>query len=137
MTIFLCLDDADGLAFNHRRQSRDRVLCKRIAALSKGGVLRMNTRTSALFEGINAPNICAEDDFAAHLAPGDFAFAECIDPAPLLEKADRLTVFRWNRRYPADLHFSVPETWKKVSEAEFEGSSHPKITQEDYVKCEN
>ena len=61
MTIFLCLDDADGLAFNRRRQSRDRVLCERIAALSKSGVLRMNTRTSSLFEGINAPNICAED----------------------------------------------------------------------------
>ena len=31
MTIFICLDDADGLAFNHRRQSRDRVLCEHIA----------------------------------------------------------------------------------------------------------
>ena len=55
MTIFLCLDDADGLAFNRRRQSRDRVLCERIAALSKSGVLRMNTRTSALFEGLKKP----------------------------------------------------------------------------------
>ena len=35
------------------------------------------------------------------------------------------------------LYFSVPEGWKKVREIEFEGSSHPTITQEDYVKCEN
>lgn len=137
MTIFLCLDDADGLAFNRRRQSRDRVLCERIAVLSKSGVLRMNTRTSALFEGINAPNICAENDYAEKAAKGDFCFVECADPAPLLKKADRLTVFRWNRRYPADLHFSVPDGWRKAGENEFEGSSHPVITQEDYVKCEN
>ena len=57
--------------------------------------------------------------------------------SPLLKKADRLTVFRWNRRYPADLHFSVPDGWRKTGENEFEGSSHPVITQEDYVKCEN
>ena len=63
MTIFICLDDADGLAFNHRRQSRDRILCEHIVALSQKGVLRMNTSSFSLFSGINAPNICAEDDF--------------------------------------------------------------------------
>ena len=37
MTIFICLDDADGLAFNHRRQSRDRILCEpHRRALAKG-----------------------------------------------------------------------------------------------------
>ena len=51
MTIFICLDDADGLAFNHRRQSRDRVLCEHIAALSQKGVLRMNTSSFPLFPG--------------------------------------------------------------------------------------
>ena len=126
MTIFICLDDADGLAFNHRRQSRDRVLCEHIAALSQKSVLRMNTSSFSLFSGINAPNICAEDDFMQHAQPDDFCFLECADPTPYLGLASCLTVFRWNRRYPADLHFSVPE-----------GSSHPTITQEDYVKCEN
>ena len=114
MTIFICLDDADGLAFNHRRQSRDRILYEHIA-----------------------PNICAEDNFMQHAQPNDFCFLECADPTPHLSFASHLTVFRWNRRYPADLHFSVPECWKKVRETEFEGSSHPTITQEDYVKCEN
>ncbi|MEE0389497.1 MAG: ribonuclease Z [Agathobaculum sp.] len=137
MTIFICLDDADGLAFNHRRQSRDRVLCEHIAALSQKSVLRMNTSSFSLFSGINAPNICAEDDFMQHAQPDDFCFLECADPTPYLGLASCLTVFRWNRRYPADLHFSVPEGWKKVRETEFEGSSHPTITQEDYVKCEN
>ena len=80
MTIFICLDDADGLAFNHRRQSRDRVLCEHIAALSQKGVLRMNTSSFPLFSGINAPNICAEDDFMQHAQPNDFCFLECADP---------------------------------------------------------
>ena len=120
MTIFICLDDADGLAFNHRRQSRDRILCEHIAALSQKGVLRMNTSSFSLFSGINAPNICAEDDFMQHAQPDDFCFLECADPTPYLGLASCLTVFRWNRR-----------------ETEFEGSSHPTITQEDYVKCEN
>ena len=74
MTIFICLDDADGLAFNHRRQSRDRVLCEHIAALSQKGVLRMNTSSFPLFSGINAPNICAEDEFMQHAQPNDFCF---------------------------------------------------------------
>ena len=77
MTIFICLDDADGLAFNHRRQSRDRVLCEHIAALSQKGVLRMNTSSFPLFSGINAPNICAEDEFMQHAQPNDFCFLEC------------------------------------------------------------
>lgn len=80
MTIFLCLDDADGLAFNRRRQSRDRVLCERIAVLSKSGVLRMNTRTSALFDGINAPNICAEDDYAEKGREGRFLLCRVRRP---------------------------------------------------------
>ena len=112
MTIFICLDDADGLAFNHRRQSRDRILCEHIAALSQKGVLRMNTSSFPLFSGINAPNICAEDNFMQHAQPNDFCFLECADPTPHLSFASHLTVFRWNRRYPADLHFSVPECWK-------------------------
>ena len=84
MTIFICLDDADGLAFNHRRQSRDRVLCEHIAALSQKSVLRMNTSSFSLFSGINAPNICAEDDFMQHAQPDDFCFLECADPTPYL-----------------------------------------------------
>ena len=98
MTIFICLDDADGLAFNHRRQSRDRILCEHIAALSQKGVLRMNTSSFSLFSGINALNICAEDDFMQHAQPDDFCFLECTDPTPYLGFASCLTVFRWNRR---------------------------------------
>ena len=30
MKLILCVDDKGGLAFNHRRQSRDRVLNERI-----------------------------------------------------------------------------------------------------------
>ena len=72
-----------------------------------------------------------------HAQPDDFCFLECTDPTPYLGLASCLTVVRWNRRYPADLHISVPEGWKKVRETEFECSYHPTITQEDYVKCDN
>ena len=30
MRVIVCVDDNGGMLFNHRRQSRDRVLCERV-----------------------------------------------------------------------------------------------------------
>ena len=35
MKLIVCMDDKNGMAFNHRRQSRDRVLAKRIMELTE------------------------------------------------------------------------------------------------------
>ena len=34
MRVIVCVDDNGGMLFNHRRQSRDRVLCERVLQMA-------------------------------------------------------------------------------------------------------
>ncbi len=48
-----------------------------------------------------------------------------------------LVLYRWNRRYPADVYLDIrpePPGWRLVSREEFSGSSHPRITKEVYQR---
>ena len=120
MKLILCVDDKGGLAFNHRRQSRDRVLNEHI--LMHCGMHRL----------------CIAEDCLERAEEDDYCFAEVHNPAPYLNKVQQVILYHWNRVYPADRYFTLPETgWTKQSETEFAGSSHEKITEEVFVKCEN
>lgn len=47
MKLIVCMDDKNGMAFNHRRQSRDRVLAERIMELTENAKLyRLYSRFS-------------------------------------------------------------------------------------------
>ena len=52
------------------------------------------------------------------------------------EKIEKIVLFRWNRHYPADVHFQFPGKWHLVQTEDFPGSSHEKITMEVYERCE-
>ena len=52
----------------------------------------------------------------------------------LLSSAEKLIVYRWNRIYPSDVKAEL-SGWQKVSEDDFIGSSHDKITEEIYEKA--
>ena len=44
-------------------------------------------------------------------------------------------LYRWNRRYPSDLKFDLPlEGFTLRQRQEFAGYSHPKITEEVYLR---
>ena len=45
------VDNSMGMLFNHRRQSRDRVLVQRILEITRGHALWMNAYTAAAFTG--------------------------------------------------------------------------------------
>ena len=50
---------------------------------------------------------------------------------------DKMIVYYWNRRYPSDLKFDIDFSngkWEIVSEEEFEGNSHDKITKKVILK---
>jgi hypothetical protein len=50
-------------------------------------------------------------------------------------KIEKIIVFWWNRHYPSDRKFDLDlSKWNKVSEEEFAGYSHEKITKEVYEK---
>ena len=138
MKLILCVDDKGGLAFNHRRQSRDRVLNEHILMHCGMHRLWISPYTAKLFGADTAVRLCIAEDCLERAEEDDYCFAEVHNPAPYLNRVQQVIVYHWNRDYPADRYFTLPETgWMKQSETEFAGSSHEKITEEVFVKCEN
>ena len=102
MQVIVCVDDDMGMFFNHRRQSRDRILIQRILERVKGKRILMNTYSAELFEGNE--NICIDDDFLKNAGDGDICFVENEALSGYMEKIEKIIVYKWNRRYPADLY---------------------------------
>ena len=136
MILMAAVDDGMGLMFNHRRQSRDRLLRQRMLELAGDRTLWMDGCSAAQFgRELEGRNVRVEEDFLAQAAPGDFCFLEDRSPLPAAERIERLILFRWNRAYPADLRFDLDlGCWRLTEALDFPGSSHDKITQEVYVR---
>ena len=129
MTLYICLDDRNGLQFNKRRQSRDSAVLEDIRSHLAGNLL-----IEAFSE-----KLIREADIPCVLPPetAEDYFAETIPSAEILEKTEKLVIYRWNRHYPSDvrwepdlaaLGFVLQET------TEFPGTSHEKITREVYER---
>ena len=135
MKIIVCLDENNGMAFNGRRQSRDRTVRADMLALT-GGRLCMSPYSARQFtEKPVAWRV--EDDYWQNAGPDDYCFVETEDPAPWASAADQIIIYRWHRVYPADVAFTVPlaETgWHLVEHTEWSGTSHDRITREVYAK---
>ena len=127
MTLFICVDDGLGLAFNGRRQSRDSIVCADI--LNSCGELTVSSYSAPLFDGAK---VRVDDKLG-----GEAVFAEREDAAELAGKAEKLVIYNWNRRYPADVR--LPQRAEELGfslaeRAEFAGSSHEKIVKEIYIR---
>lgn len=127
MILALCVDNAMGLMFSRRRQSKDAAVRERLLALS-GGRLRMSPYSAKQFDA----DIYAGEDYLSGAQDGDWCFVENGDYQAFADKAERIVLFQWNRDYPADLYFKFPGQWHLVSTEDFPGTSHEKITQEVY-----
>ena len=133
MILMVCIDDAGGLMFNHRRQSQDRILRARMLELASGAKLWVTPYTARQFEA-DAP-LQVSDAPWAEAGAGDFYFAE--DGEIPVERADKVYLFRWNRLYPSDrkLECDLLAAGFALSESEeLVGYSHELITQELYTK---
>ena len=130
MRLIVCIDDKGGMAFNHRRQSRDRVVTKKIEGLAREDILR----TSLYYAKLFPPDVIeSSEDYLSQAAEDDFCFVELENVTPYEHQIKEITVFRWNRLYPADLYFQIDLTqWKLVHTEDFPGNSHEKITMEVY-----
>ena len=126
MILVVCLDQKDGMSFNRRRQSKDRVLRQKLLELCRGKTLWMSAYSARQFEE-EADNIRADEEFLALAGEGEFCFAETVDVTPWLSRAEELIVYRWDKVYPADLCFSPAGTL--VHTEEFTGFSHEIILQ--------
>lgn len=133
MNIILCIDKNSGMMFMGKRQSQDKVLREKILEMTNGSRLLMSSYSAKQFE--NTEKIIVDDDFLNNANQGDFCFVE--DKELTAENVENFYVFNWNRKYPADLFFSVDlkaEGFKKIKKEEFQGNSHDKITLEIYSK---
>lgn len=139
MNIIVCIDDNYGMMFNKRRQSQDRVLREHIFSLSSQSRLWINHYTEKQFsqDGNSAVHLNVDDKFLDKAAPGEYCFVEDAPVASYESRAEKIILFKWNRKYPGDFHFDIDLSgggWKLTSTEDFPGSSHEKITMEVYER---
>ena len=134
MKLIVCVDDGMGVTFAKKRQSKDRVLRKRLLASLDGARLFVTPYTAKQFEE-------GEEGYTVHPDPvsvagkEDFVFAEDAVISP--RTADMIYLYRWNRAYPSDRKFNFDaahDGFSLMRTADFEGSSHDRITEEIYIK---
>ena len=135
MTVYVCLDDRNGMLFNRRRQSRDKALLEDIHA-SIPEILTIDPFSEKLIQQANIPCVLAPEDLSL-LNPDAHFFAENRRAEELLPLAHKLVIYRWNRHYPADVIWDrdPQEAGFALSErVDFPGSSHETITKEVYIR---
>lgn len=133
MKIFAVVDDNQGMLFNNRRQSQDRCLREQILLDCAGKRLWMNEYSARQFDTPLPDNLIVDEEYLDKAGADEACFVENLSLSGYEAQISRLTLFRWNRVYPADTYFTIDLTngeWKRTFVEEFEGNSHEKITKE-------
>ncbi len=127
MRVFVCVDQKDGLLFNNRRPSRDRVVIEDIEKMSDGQDIAMSEYSAKLFEGYD--HVVVTENFKDY----ENVFSEQAD---LKELAwDELIVYRWDKVYPSDVKLDVDLSSLKLKDVStLQGYSHDTILKEVYVR---
>lgn len=135
MHLIVCLDDRDGMLFNKRRQSSDRAVCAHIMEQQRQP-LCVSPYSAKLFSDYTDRLLISQDPLAE--CPDDgVCFLEDMALEPYLGRMTKLTVYRWNRHYPADRKFPMQTyfaNWHCVEKLDFSGNSHEQITWEVYER---
>lgn len=135
MNIIICLDDNNGMMFNKRRQSQDKLLRASIKELIKNKTLFMNEYSYKLYKDIDNGNITVSENYLEECEKDDFCLVEDKLLDNYVEKINNIIIYKWNRNYPSDLHFDINlqnGQWELIKSEDFQGSSHEKITKEVY-----
>ena len=135
MILVICVDDKGGMAFNGRRQSMDKLLRSDLLETAGERPLWVSPYTAKQFDPAPA-SLRVSEDFLDRAGAGEYCFAEFPPLAQVLDRAEGLILYRWNRTYPADrrLDFDPADRFTLSSAAEFPGSSHKTLTKEVYTK---
>lgn len=137
MIVIAFVDDSGGMMFNHRRQSQDKIALQKIVDLTAGSTLWVSEYTASLFAELDAPHLQADIHFLDKAMPGEFCMVEEANVQPFSCFIEKIILFHWNRAYPSDKKFPLDihsGKWRCVSQENFAGSSHEKITMEVFEK---
>lgn len=133
MKLIACTDLNNGMLFNNRRQSKDRVLIKCIYDLIGENKLWITEFSKELFEE-GKYNLFKIEEFL-QIHENDYVFIENYSPKLLEDNLNEIILFNWNRNYPADIFFDISlDDWILQSEIEIKGYSHEKITEKIYKR---
>ena len=135
ISVAITVDDKMGLAFNKRRQSRDRKLIEDLFKKTQGAIY-VSDYSLPLFEGYE-DKISVVEDPIRDCPDGACCFIEMTHIGPYLDEIGELIVYGWNRLYPSDkkLDINIDDVgFKMTAKYEFVGSSHDKITKGIYKK---
>ena len=127
MKVLLCVDDNNGMLFNHRRVSSDRAVTEKVNEIADGRLF-ITEFSRKLFPDARI----IEEEGVRELGQVDYFFLENVSLASIVDMVSELIVFRWNRRYPSDFCLDIvpEETYIMVSTEDFVGNSHDRITME-------
>ncbi len=142
MIVFIAVDKENGMLFNRRRQSKDRVLRENMLRDCADAKLWIHSFSKKQFldenGNVSPENIVIDDDFLAKADENEFCFVENADISPWMDKIHTLVLYKWNTTYPADTYFDtslLDAGWKKFSLNHFKGSSHDKIYKEVWKRA--
>lgn len=137
MNIIVCLEDNNGMMFNKRRLSQDVEVRNDIYKNLGDKSLIMNNYSFKMFQKDNSDKkIVVSEDIPVD-DDKNFQFIEDKHLSKFEVKIKQIIIYYWNRRYPSDLKFDIDiddVNWEVVSEEEFAGKSHEKITKKIIVK---
>jgi len=136
VTVFVCVDDGGGMLFNKRRQSRDSKVLEDVVKTAGDGIIYISDFSEALFSESDISVISVPDPLYA-VGKGGFAFIEDQPLLPYKDKIDRLIIYKWNKNYPKSTLLDVTPSkigLRLKTKRDFKGTSHDKITREEYVR---
>lgn len=119
MYIIICLDDNNGLAFNHRRQSQDRIVAEDIRKTVGEKKLWITDYSRKLFQAVS--NLEISENPKEEAKEGEYVFQELETLDTGDERIEQFIIYRWNRVYPADVSVEIGAEWKLTETEEFSG----------------
>lgn len=133
MKVIVCLDDQNGMMFNHRRLSRDRYIYEdAINQFGKENIV-VKPQTAMLF---GAEDMICRDDLPC-TSLEQYQWIEDDDLASFQDDIIEVVAYYWHRLYPSDLKLALDfhdGSWKIVDQKDFPGYSHDVITRIIYQK---
>ena len=129
MNAVICVDQCNGMMFNGRRQSRDLKQREDLCRLLEGKDLYLSPYSSDLFAGLSGPRITVSPRYLEICTEDGWCYIEDGDINRYFKQVEKLIIYQWNRRYPADVFFTESlDTFRMKEQKEFPGSSHDRIT---------
>lgn len=137
MKVIVCIDQNKGIAFHHRRQSRDVRLCEYLLQMAGTQTLWISPYSQTLFASNHLPmeGIRVSECYLEEAGEEDYCFVELDEIGPFSDRISHLIVCHWNRDYPADQFLDLCfSDWERTDTVELVGKSHPSITIDFYKK---